>query len=216
MNEEEKPCAGEIQAASSEAQANPCPVPRSENCDDAFARLEEIAKGVASLQKAVSGYYTSNTDAMHRELEKYRTGLFRRMEQNVFGDVISLLDSAESAVSRARRNPDEALQLLEGLREEIEGALFNRGVERREAARGEKFDPRRHHVVRPDVPVGNASLDGTVAETAKSGFDDMDESFSDLRGGCMKLRPVWVRLFRYDPSLAEQSDPASADSSSQT
>ena len=163
--------------------------------------LIKLGGDVATLQKAVGGYYTANTDSMHRELEKYRKGLLRKMEQELFGELIELYDAADSAVARVAENPNQAQTLLEGLRDQIDAALFNRGIEKRDAVEGEKFDPRRHHVTRPDVPTNNQMLDGTVAVTAKSGFDDMDESFSSLRGGCMKLRPIWVRLYRFDASL---------------
>lgn len=168
--------------------------------------LTKLSADVGTLQKAVGGYYTANTDSMHRELEKYRKGLLRKMEQELFGELIELYDAADSAVARVAENPNQAQTLLEGLRDQIDAALFNRGIEKRDAVEGEKFDPRRHHVARPDVPTNNQLLDGTVAVTAKSGFDDMDESFSSLRGGCMKLRPIWVRLYRYDESLAVPAD----------
>ena len=178
-----------------------------------LARVEAIQTGltklsgdVSTLQKAVTGYYTDNTDSMHRELEKYRKGLLRKLEQELFGELIELYDAADNAVAVAQKNPSQAVSILEGLRDQIDASLFNRGVEKRDAVVGEKFDPRRHHVARPDVPTGDKSLDGMVAVTAKSGFDDMDESFSSLRGGCMKLRPIWVRLYRYDESLVVPAD----------
>ena len=183
----------------------------SERVDALQAVLIKLGGDVATLLKAVGGYYTSNTDSMHRELEKYRKGLLRKMEQELFGELIELYDAADSAVARVVENPNQAQTLLEGLRDQIDAALFNRGIEKRDAVEGEKFDPRRHHVARPDVPTNNQLLDGTVAVTAKSGFDDMDESFSSLRGGCMKLRPIWVRLYRFDASLPA----ASVDADSQ-
>ena len=168
--------------------------------------LAKLSGDVGTLQKAVAGYYTANTDSMHRELEKYRKGLLRKLEQELFGELIELYDTADSAVVAAQKDPSQAVSVLEGLRDQIDASLFNRGVERRDAVVGEKFDPRRHHVARPDVPTGDKSLDGMVAASAKAGFDDMDESFSSLRGGCMKLRPIWVRLYRYDESLAVPAD----------
>lgn len=180
----------------------------SGKADAILASFDRLNADVRALQKAVSGYYTTNTDSMHREIEKFRKGLVRKMEQELFGELIELYDSASSAVARAKEDQSCAMPLLEGLRDQIDASLFNRGVERRDAAQGEKFDPRRHHVARPDVPTGDKSLDGLVAATAKSGFDDIDESFSSLRGGCMKLRPIWVRLYRYDEALSNPADVA--------
>lgn len=180
------------------------------------AGLTKLGGDVATLQKAVAGYYTTNTDSMHKELEKHRKGLLRKMDQELFAELIELYDAADSAVAKASDDTANALPLLKGLRDQIDAALFNRGIEKREAVVGEKFDPRRHHATRPDVPTGDKSLDGMVAATAKAGFDDMDESFSSLRGGCMKLRPTWVRLYRYDESLDSPSDMVPPDSELQT
>lgn len=183
--------------------------PVLERIDAVAGKLASAEAAVASLrdhaealQKAVSGYYTQTTDSMHKELEKFRKGLVRKLEQELFGELIEIYDAVDKVAVCAAADPSKAPGLLDGLRDQIDAALFNRGVEKREATVGEKFDPRRHHVVRPDVPTGDAALDGTVAETARPGFDDMDESFKDLRGGCMKLRPVHVRLYRYDPTMA--------------
>lgn len=195
------------------ADLSECESKFADALEGVFAKVEAIQTGltklsgdVGSLQKAVTGYYTANTDSMHRELEKYRKGLLRKLEQELFGELIELYDAADNAVAAAQKDPSQAVSILEGLRDQIDASLFNRGVEKRDAIVGEKFDPRRHHVARPDVPTGDKSLDGMVAVTAKSGFDDMDESFASLRGGCMKLRPIWVRLYRYDESLVVPAD----------
>ena len=170
--------------------------------DELAAQLDSVQGGVAALQKAVAGFYTQTTDSMHKELEKFRKGLVRKLEQELFGDLIEIYDAVDKAVAQIAKDSAKAPALLEGLRDQIDAALFNRGVERREADPGEKFDARRHHAVRPDVPTGDANLDGMVAATVKPGFDDTDESFKDLRGGCMKLRPIHVRLYKFDPALA--------------
>ena len=184
----------------------------SEMLDSVSERVESLLDGVAklegnmvSLQKTVAGFYTQTTDSMHREIEKYRKGLIRKLEQELFGELIELYDTVDSAIEKATKDPSIALSLIEGFKDQLDAALFNRGIEKREAVIGEKFDPRRHHVTRPDVPTGDKALDGTVAAISKAGFDDMDESFKELREGCMKLRPVWVRLYRYDESLVSPS-----------
>jgi len=175
-------------------------------CDMLQGDLTKLGGEIHSLQKSIAGYYTQTTDSMHRELEKYRKGLLRKLEQEFLGELIELYDATESAICKAQSDPALALSLLVGLREQIDAALFNRGIEKREAVCGEKFDPRRHHVTKPDVPTGDQALNGTVAVVAKAGFDDMDEAFKDLRDGCMKLRPIWVRLYRYDEALAPVDD----------
>ena len=176
---------------------------RLEGLEGRLAEAESLLKGrMDSLQKAVSGFYAQTTDAMHHELEKYRKGLERKLEQELFGELIEIYDAAERGIARAVENPEKALGALEGIRDQVDAALFNRGVEKREATPGEVFDGRRHHATGAAVPTGDATLDGTVAATAKAGFDDVDERFKDLRGGCMRLRPIWVRLHKYDPSLA--------------
>ena len=173
-----------------------------------FAALREKTD---ALQKAVTGFYTQTTDSMHKELEKYRKGLVRKLEQEFFGELIEIYDATDRAIARVSEDPAKAQALLEGIRDQIDAALFNRGVEKREATIGEKFDGRRHHLARPDVPTGDSALNGTVAATAKPGFDDMDDSFKDLRGGCMKLRPIHVRLYKFDPALAEPVEPVTPE-----
>ena len=217
--EEIAPAAGDVQEGEVTAPvAGPEPeagTPDAEEnaWDAAMNRLGSLEERLAAtevtlggrmdaLQKAVSGMYTQTTDSMHRELEKYRKGMVRKLEQELFGELIELYDAAERGIARAAENPEKAVGALEGIRDQIDTALFNRGVEKREAIPGEAFDGRRHHATGPAVPTGNAALDGTVAATAKAGFDDVDESFKNLRGGCMRLRPVWVRLHKYDSSLA--------------
>lgn len=182
----------------------------SSKADELAVRFDAVRDGAAALQKAVTGFYTQTTDSMHRELEKYRKGLVRKLEQELFGELIDLYDAADRAVARVAEDSSNAQTLLEGIRDQIDAALFNRGVEKREAVVGEKFDGRRHHLARPDIPTGDVALDGTVAVTMKPGFDDMDESFRDLRGGCMKLRPIHVRLYKFDPAL-EASTPVATD-----
>lgn len=173
------------------------------------AEAESVAlrEKTDALQKAVTGFYTQTTDSMHKELEKFRKGLVRKLEQELFGELIDLYDATERAIAHVSEDPARAQALLEGIRDQIDAALFNHGVEKREATIGEKFDGRRHHLARPDVPTGDSALNGTVAATAKPGFDDMDDSFKDLRGGCMKLRPIHVRLYKFVPALAEPVEP---------
>ncbi len=187
---------------SGQAPANDAPVALEAQIAALAENVNSVRHGVDVLQKALTGFYTQTTDSMHKELEKYRKGLVRKLEQELFGELADLYDATDRAISRVAEDPSRARTLLEGLRDQIDAALFNRGVEKREAENGEKFDGRRHHVVRPDVPTGDASRDGTVAATVKPGFDDMDESFKDLRGGCMNLRPIHVRLYKFDPTLA--------------
>lgn len=177
----------------------------------AEAEFVALREKTDALQKAVTGFYTQTTDSMHKELEKYRKGLIRKLEQELFGELIEIYDAVDKAVLSVADNPAKGVVLLEGIRDQIDAALFNRGVEKREAQVGEKFDARRHHVVRPDVPTGDAALDGAIAATAKPGFDDMDESFKDLRGGCLKLRPVHVRLYKFDLALAPQTSNSRTD-----
>ena len=171
-----------------------------------LAEVTKLGVDVVSLQKTIVGYYTQTTDSMHREIEKYRKGLLRKMDQELFGELIELYDAVGSAIEKAKQDSSLALPLLEGIHDQIDAALYNRGIEKREALHGEKFDPRRHHITKPDMPTGEQSLNGTVAATVKAGFDDMDESFKDLRDGCMKLRPVWVRVYRYDEALASTAE----------
>lgn len=182
----------------------------AEKLDALARRFDAVEGGAEALRKAVTGFYTQTTDSMHKELEKFRKGLLRKLEQELFGELIDLYDVADRAVASVAGDPTKAQSLLEGIRDQIDAALFNRGVERREAVVGEKFDGRRHHLARPDILTGDIDLDGTVAATAKPGFDDMDESFRDLRGGCMKLRPIHVRLYKFDPALAATT-PAATD-----
>ena len=105
--------------------------------DDLTERLCAVQDGATALQKAVTDFYTQTTDSMHKELEKYRKGLVRKLEQELFCELIDLYDAADRAVARVAEDPTRAASLLEGIRDQIDAALFNRGVEKREATVGE-------------------------------------------------------------------------------
>lgn len=211
--EEEEASEGETETVTEEEKAWATVAARLEGVEGRLAGAESELKGrIDALQKAVSGLYTQTTDAMHRELEKHRKGLVRKLEQELFGELIEIYDAAERGIERAAGDPESALEALKGIREQVDAALFNRGVEKREAVLGEAFDGRKHHATSPAVPTGDVALDGRVAVMVKAGFDDVDERFQDLRGGCMRLRPIWVRVHKYDPSLAVPVETAPAES----
>ena len=206
--EESKSSTLDVSVEKTNVQTTPLPEEKvdalASKADALSAGLETVRDDVAALQKAVTGFYSQTTDAMHKELEKYRKGLVRTLEQEFFGELLELYDAVDRTIALVEEDLSKAPSLLEGIRDQIDAALFNRNVEKREATAGEKFDGRRHHVVRPDIPTGDFSLDGTVAATVKPGFADMDESFAELRDGCMKLRPIHVRLYKFNPALAQE------------
>ena len=178
--------------------------PEALSVDRFDVAVAEIGRRMSDLERRVSGFYTTTTDAMQREIERYRKGQVRKLEQELFADLIEIHDAATAAVVRAREDDTKTLSFLEGIQDQLECCLFNRGVERRDAVQGESFDPRWQHIVKPDEPTGEKDLDGKIAVALKPGYVDTDESFSGLRDGTMKLRPAWVRVYRFDPSMAVQ------------
>lgn len=177
--------------------------PLTQNFESVVNKVENLESASKALQKAVTGFYTETTDSMHKEIERYRKGLVRTLKQELFGELIDIYDKLSKAIISVTEKPEKAIELFEGIREHIECELFNRSVEKKEALLGEKFNPREHHAIRPEVLTGDETLDGTIAEIVNPGFYDVDEMYKDLREGCLKLRAVNVRLYKFDSSMVQ-------------
>lgn len=171
-----------------------------------LTKINDLDENSKKLQSAISGYYTETTNSMHRELEKFRKGLVRKLEQELFMELIDVYDSIGQAMKIVSNSPEKALDQFKGVLDQIDCALFNRSVESILTQIGDEFNPRVHHAISPNIPTGDSSLDGKIAEVLKVGFGDADEMYKDLRDGFYKLRPVHVRIYKFDESLIPQTE----------
>ena len=139
-------------------------------------------------------------DRLHEELQQHRSDLLGRAVRPLVLAVIALHDDIGKMVSALRKKPREALspeeflQLLDSLQEDVVLLLDRHGVEAYREEPGRRFDPKRQKVLKT-IATGDRETGGTVAESVRPGFEQSGQIVEKER----------VSVYRFEASQAGTS-----------
>ncbi len=117
-------------------------------------------------------------DALHNELQQYRTDLIAKTNRPIVNGVIKLHDDIGRLIEKIESDPDQFstnrfIKMIGGIQEDLEILLDQNGIMAfRES--GDKFAPRRQQVIRK-LNTADKSLNGLIANTLRPGFEQGDE-----------------------------------------
>ena len=184
----------------------------------------EVAKVTAALEALKASFdgklrYDAKKDAIidrqHEELMGYRNGLVDRVTLQVVGDLIGEIDSAEKLLKYYETaEPNEAnyrklLKVLKDFPLSLCDVLEKHGVYAYRSSAGSAFDPRRQQVLR-STETGDKSLDKTVRESVRSGYEREVESPAGEGPRMKAVRQEMVDVYLYKPELGGNKSAASA------
>jgi molecular chaperone GrpE len=136
-----------------------------------------------------------HVEALHRELEAHRQGLYRQLLRPVLTDLVGIYDDVAKVVSdgeeRGEGGTDEyaatLTQTVVSLRDAIEEALYRNGV-KNFSVEGDNVDRVRQRVVEV-TETDRPELNRRVARRLRPGFE-LDDKV---------LRPEWIVAYKYVP-----------------
>ena len=150
----------------------------------------ELLKKVSAL-KGSADMLLSGQKEINREFRE-------ASETAVLNAILGIYREMAKAVVRAQESPDTALEEVGYCQQLVEDALFNLGIIKYEPEVGvDSYDARSgKQKLLSVVPTGDESLNQKIAEVVYPGFLRDDRGFSDLG-------KAWVKVYRFDPKLAE-------------
>ena len=169
----------------------------------ADANREAILAAVADVKndllKKISALKGS-TDTLLSGQKEINREFREASETAVLNAILGIYREMDKAVARAQENPDTALEEVNYCRQLVEDALFNLGIVKYEPEVGvDSYDARSgKQKLLSVVPTGDESLNQKIAEVVYPGFLRDDRGFSDLG-------KAWVKVYRFDPKLADET-----------
>lgn len=205
------------------AQPEECPVPEeSPQPEEAHDMLQETLDRVAEAASQISGQLESLSglfqkrimyaaheekviDQMHKELQRYKEGLYAQLVRPILLDIIEVRDSIMrvGAVYREKPEGEQAIpnRTFSDYAYDLQDILEKNNVEIYRSQSGDPFSPLRQRAVKK-VAVEEAALHGKVAESLSCGY------------GCdgRVLSAEKVSVYTYEkPAEHEEIDEASEE-----
>lgn len=173
------------------AQPEECPVPEeSPQPEEAHDMLQETLDRVAEAASQISGQLESLSglfqkrimyaaheekviDQMHKELQRYKEGLYAQLVRPILLDIIEVRDSIMrvGAVYREKPEGEQAIpnRTFSDYAYDLQDILEKNNVEIYRSQSGDPFSPLRQRAVKK-VAVEEAALHGKVAESLSCGY----------------------------------------------
>lgn len=169
----------------------------SNNEKDISIKLDVISYQLDALQEEFLTKLKNDShkdkliDALHQELQSYKTDLIKKHVQSMVLDVIKIIDDIHRlsehyhSMKSEDLEPAKLLELLERIPGDLEDIFFYQGV-KPYTCEGIEFDASRQRVLKR-VVTSDVSLDNKVAESLRPGYE----------WGDRVIRPEMVAVYLY-------------------